>query len=180
MFFPLRSKTALDNFFLVFSTRSKTVLPYFSSSIACARESSSVHSRSLLDCLCSTVLLFQQILAWLKPPMRTRDCEHEGTYRIIYLLLPPDQEACKQTMSLMLICPLILTHKHLPGLPIPRQNSTHSHCSLTWKSTLLTAVHPNLSLSEPTPGHSSTPLVWAFHYISGPSETADLQLHASI
>lgn len=49
-----------------------------------------------------------------------------------HLLLPPDQEACRQTISLMLICPLILTHKHLPGLPIPRQNSTHSHCSLTW------------------------------------------------
>lgn len=73
------AKTALDHFFLVFSTRSKTASPYFSSSTACVKKLSPLYSRSLLDCLGSTVLLFQQIPGWLKPPMRTRDWEHEAT-----------------------------------------------------------------------------------------------------
>ncbi|KAK4814209.1 hypothetical protein QYF61_012548 [Mycteria americana] len=36
---------------------------------------SSMHSRSLLDCLQLAVLLFQQMSGWLKSPSRTRACE---------------------------------------------------------------------------------------------------------
>ncbi|KAK4823103.1 hypothetical protein QYF61_025841, partial [Mycteria americana] len=36
---------------------------------------SSMHSRSLLDCLQLTMLLFQQMLGWLKSPSRMRACK---------------------------------------------------------------------------------------------------------
>lgn len=49
-------------------------------SITCSRKLSSVLSNHLLDCLCLAVLFLQQMLEWLKSPMRTRDFDCTKEY----------------------------------------------------------------------------------------------------
>ena len=52
---------------LFVSMRSSTARPHFCSSTTCIRELAWMHSRILLNCLCSPVLSLSQILMWLKP-----------------------------------------------------------------------------------------------------------------
>ncbi|KAK4813629.1 hypothetical protein QYF61_014389, partial [Mycteria americana] len=48
-------------------------------SITWLKKLSSMHSRSLPDCLQLAMLLFQQMSGWLKTPSRTRACEREAS-----------------------------------------------------------------------------------------------------
>jgi len=57
---------------LLVRTRSSIAPLPIGSSITWRRMLSSIHSRNLLDFLCLAVLSLQQILGWLKSPMRTR------------------------------------------------------------------------------------------------------------
>ncbi|KAK4818603.1 hypothetical protein QYF61_015465, partial [Mycteria americana] len=59
--------------------RSSIASPRVGVSITWVKKLSSMHSRSLLDCLQLAVLLFQQMLGWLKSPSRTRACEREAS-----------------------------------------------------------------------------------------------------
>ena len=98
----------------------------------------SMHSKDFLHCLCHVELSLQHLPRWLKSSVRTKACECEAScwsLRRSHLLTPPSQAICSRhplQCSAVLVCPLILTHQLSAGsLPITRQTSIHSHCSLT-------------------------------------------------
>ncbi|KAK4829570.1 hypothetical protein QYF61_005239 [Mycteria americana] len=59
--------------------RSSIASPLVGLSITWLKKLSSMHARSLLDCLQLAVLLFQQMSGWLKSPSRTRACERDAS-----------------------------------------------------------------------------------------------------
>ncbi|XP_051465178.1 bromodomain-containing protein 9 isoform X8 [Apus apus] len=59
-------------------TRSTTTCLLTGSSTTWKKKLSSLHSRNHLDCWCLVVLPLQQMLEWLKSPMRTRACDHQA------------------------------------------------------------------------------------------------------
>ncbi|KAK4829131.1 hypothetical protein QYF61_002210 [Mycteria americana] len=61
------------------TNRSGITSPLVGLSITWLKKLSSMHSRSLLDCLQLSVLLFQQMSGWLKSPSRTRGCERDAS-----------------------------------------------------------------------------------------------------
>ncbi|KAK4806147.1 hypothetical protein QYF61_001073 [Mycteria americana] len=61
------------------TSRSSVASPLVGLSITWLKKLSSMHSRSLPDCLQLAVLLFQQMSGWLKSPSRTRSCEREAS-----------------------------------------------------------------------------------------------------
>lgn len=66
---------------LFLSTRHSSTALLIGSSTTCIRELPSTLCRNFLDCACLAVLLFQQILGWLKHSMRTSVCE--ATYSCV-------------------------------------------------------------------------------------------------
>lgn len=60
---------------LVMRTRSSISPHLAGSSITWSRKFSAMHSRNLMDFLCPSALLLQEILRWLKSSMRTSECE---------------------------------------------------------------------------------------------------------
>lgn len=96
-----------------------------------------MHSRNLLDCLYPAVLSLQQILGWLKPPIKTMACEHCELLLSVYkgpnLFGLLDQLAYKLTItSPVYLLLLVLIHKlSASSSPIPRWSSTHSSCLLS-------------------------------------------------
>ncbi|KAK4829867.1 hypothetical protein QYF61_007259 [Mycteria americana] len=77
------------------TNRSSIASPLVELSITWLKKLSSMHSRSLLDCLWLAMLLFQQTLGWLKSPSSTRACEHDAS------TIPRDQAGVVHTDSLL-------------------------------------------------------------------------------
>lgn len=123
-----------------------------------------MHSRNLLDCLCSVVLSFQQILGWMKSPVNTRTSECENAHRGPHVLPGLAAAADPTTMSPLPALPLILTHRLFVGSSFPpRPCSTHSSWSLAQRVTSsphlsCLSFHSNTPVTAATPGHKITAL----------------------
>ncbi|KAK4811032.1 hypothetical protein QYF61_015736 [Mycteria americana] len=71
--------TSLISSLALVTNRSSIASPRVGLSITWVKKLSSMHSRSLLDCLQLATLLFQKMSGWLKSPSRTRACERDAS-----------------------------------------------------------------------------------------------------